>query len=201
MTDLLTGGARFEPIQPRTVADLLKGDLGFSTIAGGVGGWVSFGQWLLRDACRYTHVFMVIDTGPGWALVVEAVSKGARVRKLIHSDRMTAGFAWVRPRYHDHEVARLPEASERYVGVGYGFATYAMHALHRIGVRFGPLDRYVSSRKTMHCAQLIDQILSDLGFQVFDDDRIRQDVTPGGLYYATDARVLYAPTMKTRATR
>jgi hypothetical protein len=97
----------------------IPGDVGFYTIAGRVGGWVNFGQAIIRDAC--------LD--------------------------------------------------------------YAALGLWHYGIRAPWLRRRIQDSGHMICSQMTDHLLCKVGFHLFDDGRLPQDVTPGAIYYATDPRV------------
>jgi hypothetical protein len=159
------------------------GDIGFGIIGGGVGGFVALGQLMLGDSCRYTHTFVVT---PG-DTVIEAMPRSAR--KALLDGRDVPG---------QYRYARLPltgvqrwdfiDAAAVYVGVGYGFSTYMYLAGKQWGLPNRLMRRYVSTNKRMICSQLIDQALTDAGYQLFDDGRIPQDVTPGDLFYGLQER-------------
>lgn len=168
----------------------IAGDVGFSTIAGRVGGWVNVGQAVLRDACRFTHAFLVVAPD----LCIEALPGGARWGN-VH-DRLGPGYAYARlPLTDDQRAALLPEAQKlRYArdgrGVGYSFLDYAALGLWHFGIRAPLLRSRIQSSGHMICSQMCDYLLCRVGFHVFDDGRPPQDVTPGSLFYATDPRVI-----------
>lgn len=159
------------------------GDIGFGVISGGVGAFVALGQLLLRDACRYTHAFVVT----GEDEVIEAMPRGARFAPL--AGRNVPG---------QYRYARLPmtqQQREAFIvtslscyGVRYGFSTYAYLAGVQWGLPSKLMRKYVSSNRRMICSQLVDQALTDAGIHLFDDGRIPQDVTPGDLFYQLQDR-------------
>jgi uncharacterized protein YycO len=153
------------------------GDIGFGVIAGGVGFGVSLGLLLLRDACRYTHVFEVT----GEDEVVEAMPRGARYAPL--GGRDNANYAYVRLPLDGPSIMRVVHAARGYVGTPYGFSTYGYLGAMQYHIPVPHLTRYVSSNRRMICSQLVDQSFSDAGVHLFSDGRTPQDVTPGDLWY------------------
>jgi hypothetical protein len=176
--------------------DLRPGDIGFSTIPGQLGGAVSLGQALLRDECRFTHAFLVTrdheqpaDTGRA---LVEAMPRGARYlnqNELV--TRFGPGYGYIRlPLTADQQDA-ISDAALALVGTPYSFLDYAALALwERSWTRplgGNALRRYVSSSERMICSQLIDHVLCEVGFHLFTDGRLHQDVTPGQLWWQAGA--------------
>lgn len=177
------------------------GDLGFTTIAGMVGGWVNFGQAALNDACRFDHVFAVAHAVgdpeyPG-GLIVEAMPNGARVRPL--ADRLGPGYAYATVPLTDEQRRMVPAIAQGFVaaragrGVPYSFGTYLELALaqYRVTRWTTPgLRKLIDDKGHLICSQLADELLRRVGFHVFDDGRWRGDVTPGDLFYRFDPRVI-----------
>lgn len=131
--------------------------------------------------------------------MVQAMPSGAEEVEL--DDRYwTSDYVYVRPRYAALGVGSIStpgssmaedvaRAARRYVDVPYSFLDYGALAVQRVRNRGyvrpedrTALERYVATSKHMICSQLADQALTDAGFHVFDDGRLPQDVTPGGLY-------------------
>lgn len=166
------------------------GDLGFFTVAGRVGGWINIVQAIFRDACLFTHVFVVVDAHT----VVEAMPGGALYAPL--DDRLTPGYAYAAMPLTDEQRAMVPAIAEGMTsanggkGVPYSFLTYLALSLHHWHVPFPRLKKIVGSKKHMICSQLADEVLRRVGHHVFTDGRWEQNVTPGALYYATDPRVI-----------
>jgi hypothetical protein len=176
--------------------DLRPGDVGFYTIAGRVGGAVSLGQALLRDECRFTHAFMVIDTpmaeteDPFQPLrCVEAMPRGARIAPL--DGRFGPGYGYVRLPLSDEQREAVTPLALDLVGTPYSFADYVALALWEYGwtrpLGGAALRRYVSTSKRMICSQLVDFVLCEAGFHLFTDGRLPQDVTPGQLWWQSGA--------------
>jgi hypothetical protein len=179
--------------------DLRSGDLGFYTIAGRVGGAVSLGQALLRDECRFTHAYMVIqDGGPSSAqplACVEAMPRGARRAPL--EGRFGPGYGYVRlPLSAEQRVAITPLALDLVAsrggrGVPYSFMDYVALAMWEYEwtrpLGGAALRRYVTTSERMICSQLVDFMLCEAGFHLFTDGRLPQDVTPGQLWWQAGA--------------
>lgn len=184
---------------PRGLGDLLPGDVGFSTIGGRAGGWVSLGQALLRDECIFTHAYLVLPDG--W--LIEAMPGGARIVRLDGSDagaspRWGPGFAYGRVPLTDTQrggfdrLARLGmhgddgQWTPRLVGRPYGFDDYLALALWEWRLPGHRLVREkVRSSNRMICSQLVDFAWCAVGFHLFVDGRLAQDVTPGALFWQT----------------
>lgn len=161
---------------------LLPGDIGFARIGGRVGALVDLGQTLLRDGCRFTHAFMVLGDG----MIIEAMPAGARIVTTgtgLYPARVGPAYAYARLPLTDTQRAGIREAARAYAGVPYSFADYAALALLHWRIPAPRLRRYITTSRRMICSQLCDQILADVGFQMFDDGRLPQDVTPGALLY------------------
>lgn len=160
------------------VRDLMPGDIGFAMIPGRVGAWVSIGQALLRDSCRWTHAFLVIDRGQA----VEAMPAGARIVPL--EPRTGEHFAYLRLPLTEIQREAVATVGRSLEGTPYSFADYlALAALewrlpgHRL------LRGYVADSGHMICSQLVDHALCRGGYHLFDDGRWSQDVTPGALFW------------------
>ena len=151
------------------------GTFGLTRISGLLGVAISFGQWVVGDASRYTHAFIVLDDGT----VMEAMPSGARIRPLGPAHSPIA-FSWVIPLTDDRR-ARIVAEARACEGVRYGFSAYLHLALSRFGVRWPWLIRYLERNGRMICSQLVDYVYARAGVQLFDDGRAPFDVTPGDL--------------------
>jgi len=153
------------------------GTFGLTTIGGLLGLLISLGQWVIGDASRYTHAFVVLDDGT----VMEAMPSGARIRSLDHAlMHQPIAFSWAIPLTAEQRAAIVAEARacER---VRYGFSAYLHLALSRLGIRWGWLIRHLERNGRMICSQLVDHVYARAGVQLFDDRRAPFDVTPGDL--------------------
>ena len=153
------------------------GMFGLTRIGGWLGVLISLGQWLVGDASRFSHAFVVLDDGT----VMEAMPSGARIAPLadVLACRPLA-FSWAIPltpiqRFDIVAAARSLE------GTRYGFSAYLHLALSRFGIRWAWLSRHLERNGRMICSQLVDVVYRRAGLQLFDDGRACHDVTPGDL--------------------
>lgn len=178
--------------------DLRAGDIMFSRRLSpkAVEVGVRLGQVILGETGYPQHVGVVVEpariltpwdgaTYPGEEAgprLVQAMPHGAEEVEL-GPEFWTADHVFLRPNYRSEYTApAVARAARRYVGVPYSFADYLAIAGVHLGVRNGPIRRYVTTSKHMICSQLADQALSDAGWHVFADGRLPQDVTPAALY-------------------
>jgi hypothetical protein len=165
--------------------NLLPGDVGFSTIGGRVGALVNLGQSLLRDSSRYTHTWICVETYKGGAVtVLEAMPSGARIRLY---DPAKDGGPVYRLSLEDRQRDAVRAQATGLVGTPYSFADYLALALWEWipAARISKaLRRYVTNSGRMICSQLVDHVLTQAGYHLFDDGRLPQDVTPGDIFYA-----------------
>jgi len=153
------------------------GDIGLSRITGFTGLFVSFGQWLIGDASRYTHAFIVVDGGR----VVEAMPGGATYGSLQHYLDTGAVFSSGKIHLTDEQRALIVDEANSLIGTPYSFLDYAAIGLHRLGLRPRFIEKYVSSSAHMICSQLVDYVYCLAGIHLFFDARLSQNVTPGDI--------------------
>lgn len=159
-----------------TTTTIWPGDIGFSTIGGRTGTLVNLGQALLRDSCRFTHVYIHLTEG----LILEAMPGGARI--VDASDR--TGPVYRLPLDSNQRERLLSEAWDL-EDTPYSFMDYvALAAWEWKLPGRNMLRSYVTSSGHMICSQLVDHLLCRAGYHLFDDGRLPQDVTPGDLFYA-----------------
>lgn len=160
------------------------GDIGFSIIGGRVGAWVNAGQAWLGDASRFTHAFWVLPGGR----CIEAMPGGARIASL--NDRYGPGYAYAHLPLTLEQRAQVEPLAQSMVGTPYSFLDYLALGAYRKGLNLRGIRERVSDSGHLICSQLVDVGLCRLGFHLFDDGRLSQDVTPGSIYYASDPRVI-----------
>lgn len=157
---------------------LAPGDLGFSTIGGRVGAGVNLGQALLRDGCRFTHAFLVLDNGEA----IEAMPRGARLAST--RDRIGPDFWYVRLPLAAEQRTRIAQLGRELVGTPYSFLDYYALGAQQWRLPGGQWARdRVADSGRMICSQLCDDRLTQVGYHLFDDGRLPHDVTPGDLFY------------------
>jgi hypothetical protein len=171
-----------------TIDDVQPGDIMFAQHVSpkSVDLLIKWGQWSLGQPSYPHHVAVVVQGGPD-PRIVQAMPHGAEEVDLDER-YFTRDYEFIRPRYLAGEGHAVAQAARSYVGTPYSFADYlAIEGVH-LGIKNGPIRRYVTSSGHMICSQLGDRALTE-GIQffrgpdwhVFDDDRLPQDVTPGAL--------------------
>jgi hypothetical protein len=181
--------------------DPQPGDAGFATISGLVGEIPYRGQNWLHDACRFDHVFWVVNAlGDEYfpdGRIVQAMPSGAEFQDL--RPRLAPGFAFARVDLSAEQRAMVPAIAVGFVnanggrGVAYSWGTYLAMALARFAVTRGlvpGLRKIIENHGRLICSGLVDEGLRRVGYHCFDDGRWKLDVTPGDLYYALDPRVV-----------
>lgn len=166
-----------------TVAELglRPGDIGFSRIGGRLGWWIAIAQALTGDANRFTHVFVVLDNNE----VAEAMPSGARIQPFDREYKTEVAYVQVgltdeqRTALVEHLRGRLDLPG----GIKYSFADYLALALAHFGIKPKWLRNYIAKSNRQICSQLADYELSNVGYHVFCDGRLPQDVTPGSLFF------------------
>jgi len=158
-------------------AAIPPGTFGLTKIGGLLGVLISLGQWIVGDASRFTHAFIVLDDGT----VMEAMPSGARIRTLDHAEtHQPIAFSWAIVLTDAQRAAVVAEA-RACEGTRYGFSAYLHLALSRLGVRWPWLIRHLERNGRAICSQLVDDVYRRAGVQLFDDGRAPFDVTPGDL--------------------
>lgn len=191
-----------------TLADLRPGDIGFARHVSPRSAdlLILAGQTFLGEPGYPHHVFVVTQAqtnltfgmdlgGPTFGpKIVQAMPSGAE-EITVGQEHWTADYTYIRPAYEHNGPARpfwvrdeptqavaVAVAARDYVGTPYSFADYAAITGLHLGIKNGPIRRYVTSSRHMICSQLADQAMSDAGWHVFNDKRLPQDVTPGALF-------------------
>ncbi len=177
-----------------SVNDLQVGDVGFSIIPGGVGGFVSLGQGLIDvanivrgravEGAWFTHTYIVVAApGDGTAQIVEAMPSGARaVWMETGAARIGPGYGWARLELSDLQRALIAQDATFRVGTPYSFLDYLSIAALHLGLPRRWLAGRVTSSAHLICSQLVDTAYLMAGVHLFDDGRLPQDVTPGALF-------------------
>lgn len=164
------------------------GDIGFSRIGGFTGFWVSLGQWIMGDGCRYTHVYIVLDDDS----VIEAMPGGARIASLHGRHADEGMFYYSRLNLTEQERQDIVREARALIarpgGIPYSFVDYLALALARFGIKPNWLKKYVTGSGRMICSQLVDYVYCKAGIKLFNDGRLSQEVTPGDLFYGVAER-------------
>ena len=159
------------------------GDIGLTRIGGLTGVLVGLGQFILRDASRYTHVFVVLDNGE----VIEAMPGGAIISPL---DKYAGTTKYGSPlaAYLDIKLTQeqrdaIVREARQLEGIPYSFLDYVALALERVGLHWKWIEDRVTASKHLICSQLADEAYKRAGVHLFEDGRLSQKVTPGDLTY------------------
>lgn len=159
------------------------GDIGLTRIGGLTGVLVGLGQFIIRDASRYTHVFVVLDEND----VIEAMPGGAIISPLSKYAGVTKYgspvAAYLDIKLTAEQRAAIVENARQLEGTPYSFLDYVALSLERFGFKWKWLEDYVASTKHMICSQLADEAYKRAGVHLFEDGRPSQKVTPGDLTY------------------
>jgi hypothetical protein len=160
---------------------LKPGDIGFTRIGGRLGWWIALGQALTGDANRFTHVFVVLDNDE----VAEAMPSGARIQPFEREYKSEVAYIKVglTPEQRTALVEHLRGRMALPGGIKYSFADYLALALAHFGVKAKKLRDYIAKSSRQICSQLADYELCNVGYHVFNDGRLPQDVTPGALFF------------------
>jgi hypothetical protein len=156
--------------------EIKPGDIGFVKIEGVLGFFVSLGQHLTGDSCRYTHTYIVLDE----ETVIAAQPGGARIDPL--SDYQNKAV-YLQRDLTDEQRATIVSEARALEGLPYSFLDYLAIALARFGIKPKWLQRYIANTGHMICSQLCDEVYRRAGIHLFNDGRLSQEVTPGDLFY------------------
>lgn len=163
------------------MSTMLPGDFYLTRISGIGGAFVTASQWVIGDLSRYTHagIYLGDIKGNGVPLVAETLPGGVQInplskydgKELVHSKfDLTGEQRW--------DIAHASLALE---GTPYSYLGYLYVGLMALNHCPQWVEHKVSSSKAMFCSQLVDYVYSKNGVQLFDDDRLYLNVTPGDL--------------------
>lgn len=159
------------------------GDIGLTRIGGLTGVLVGLGQFIMRDASRYSHVFVVLSETE----IIEAMPGGAIISPLSKYDGTTKygspNAVYLDLLLTNQQRAAIVENARQLEGTPYSFLDYIALALERLGFKWNWLEKYVASTEHMICSQLADEACKRAGVHLFNDGRPSQKVTPGDLTY------------------
>jgi uncharacterized protein YycO len=159
------------------------GDIGLTRIGGLTGVLVGLGQFIMRDASRYSHVFVVLDNNE----IIEAMPGGAIISPLSKYDGLTKYGSpmavYLNIELTAEQRARIVKEGRKLKGAPYSFLDYGALALERFGFNWKWLENYVASTKHLICSQLADEAYRRAEVHLFEDGRPPQKVTPGDLTY------------------
>lgn len=185
------------------------GDLGLTWITGWTGFWVSIGQWLLGDGGRWpwsrirrakklireatgqkvefprgfpTHAFTVLPDG----MVFEAQPGGAVIDSISRYDGRPVVYVHLPLTEYQRGITRV--IAQSMVGTPYSFLDYLYLGLWRFGIRPDWLRDRVRDSGHMICSQACDKLAEIQGLNLFTDERLNQDVSPGDLFMLAESK-------------
>lgn len=158
------------------IKQIKYGDIGLTTIGGVLGFFVSLGQHLAGDSCRFTHAYIVLDD----ETVIAAQPGGARIDKLSDYDNKSV---YLQRDLTDDQRKLIVQHARSLEGLSYSFVDYLAIALARFGIKPQWLQKYIANTGHMICSQLCDEVYRRAGIHLFNDGRLAQEVTPGDLFY------------------
>jgi hypothetical protein len=125
---------------------------------------------------RYNHAGIVVDRE---GRTLEAFSRGADWGRL---SRKRGEMMVLRLPLTDEQRARILPVAERIHGTPYSWRGLAAIGLAQFRVRWPEwVKRRLNDRRDLFCSQLVDLVLHDAGFHLYDDGRHFGDVSPGDL--------------------
>lgn len=163
----------------------IAADFGLTQISGGAGRLIRFGQWLNGDGfANFEHAFMYLGNGQ----IIEAEPGGARIRPVteyaLQNVRWSTGHFSLTP----EQRTRIAARARAFEGVPYSFADYAALAAHRLHIPVPGLNDFIYDSQHVICSQLVDISYQAGPYQLFRDNRLPGDVTPGDLCKLLDGK-------------
>lgn len=127
--------------------------------------------WVTRG--RYSHVRLV-TTADGDT--IEAVSGGVTVGHVLDRDVV------VRPPLSNEQRNLVPAVAQEFLGVPYGWRDVIILGLAQLGIKLTwAATRRLNDPDHLFCSQFYDLVLRLVKFQMFDDGRLPQNVSPADL--------------------
>jgi cell wall-associated NlpC family hydrolase len=164
---------------PLTVAS--PGDIGVTSISGGVGKLITIGEWLNGNKDdKYDHAFIYV--GNGQVVEAEPGKQGAWLGDVSnYMDGRPLAFSTGKLSMDAAVNQKIVEIALSLVGTPYSFIDYFAIAAHRFHLPVPGLKNYIASSKHMICSQLCDYVYQQAGFRLFTDGRWDGYVTPAAL--------------------
>lgn len=155
----------------------LPGTILLTTIKGPAGAFVGLGQLISGDASRYQHAGIVDEDGS----VIEAAPGGVRKVPLArYLDGRPLAFGWMIP-LTDGQRAMIVAEARTLLRRPYGWSTYLLLALMRLGIKPRWLRERVGTYQRLVCSTLVDLAYLRAGLHLFSDGREPGSVTPGDI--------------------
>lgn len=163
------------------MTQMLPGDFYLTRIGGATGVFVTLSQWAIGDLSRYSHagIYLGDYKGDGIDYVAEAMPGGLQInplskyhgKELVHSDFQLS----------DGTRADIVRKAVSMEGTPYSYLGYLYLGLTSFNHCPQWIKDKVSSSNALFCSQFVDYVYNQSGVQLFDDDRLYLDVTPGDL--------------------
>lgn len=153
-----------------------KGDFGVAHTKNRMSWWVGLLQFLIGDASRWTHAFIVLDEHTA----LEAHRKlGVIKRPLTDYDNVV---------YSDYELTDeqrqlIVESAEEFLGSPYSWLSYVAIGLMHFGKCPNWMTRKIINSHAYICSQLVYLTYEKAGVELFGPDYSWINVTPGDLSY------------------
>lgn len=164
---------------PLTVAN--PGDIGVTSISGGVGKLITVGEWLNGNKDdKYDHAFIYV--GNGQVVEAEPGKQGAWLGNVVnYMDGRPLAFSTGKLSVDPSVSLEIVNIALSLVGTPYSFLDYLAIAAHRFHLPVPGLKSYIASSKHMICSQLCDYVYQQAGIKLFTDGRWDGYVTPAAL--------------------
>lgn len=159
-----------------------RGDFFITVSRSRIGAIVRFLQALVGDYTIFTHAGMVVtdQDSEGHQDIVEAMPGKAKLSDLSKY-RDDPNTIYSRFDLTDAQRDALVQHALSYVGTQYAWSEYLFLALAHWGWRTGWIKKYIKNSGHMICSQLVSQVYTDAGINLFTDGRIPEEVVPGDL--------------------
>lgn len=132
------------------------------------------GWWICAfTRSRFCHVRLI--TGPDGG-TVEANFGGPSFRARVQDGDVVISIP-----LSDGQRVLLQQNVDRYLGKPYGLLDIMALGLASFGLRWKWLRNRIGRTDRLICSQLVDLAWTDVGFHMFTDGRLPQDVNPGDI--------------------
>lgn len=149
------------------------GDIGLSSSSGWIGNSIRRAQSIIGDYSFVTHAFIVLHDG----YIIEAMPKGASFARVTkYPDALYSRFNLT-----EDQRDLICEEAIRMEGTPYSWLDYLALGATHFNIRPEPIRRRVADSGKMICSQLAAEAYRRAGVDLFPDNRLPMDVTPGDL--------------------
>lgn len=163
------------------MTQMLPGDFYLTRISGVTGVFITLSQWAIGDLSRYSHAGIYLGDyyETGTDMVAEAMPGGFQINPLIKY----SGKELVHSSFDltDRQREEICFRAESLDGTPYSYLGYLYVGLTAFNHCPQWVKNKVSSSDALFCSQAVDYVYGLSGVELFDDDRLYLDVTPGDL--------------------